>query len=78
VPAEPAPDDKNMLTIQDVVRMTTLSPSSVNRMYREQPPRLPPPVKIGQRRKAWRARDIAAWVEARDEQTNTPRNRQRH
>jgi predicted DNA-binding transcriptional regulator AlpA len=68
----------DLLTIEEVARLTTLSHSTINRMYREQPPRLPPPVPIGERRKAWRRRDIEAWVDARDEQTNRPANRRRH
>jgi predicted DNA-binding transcriptional regulator AlpA len=74
-PVEPKHGDGDLLTIKDVARITTLSLSSINRRYREQPPRLPPPVQVSARRKAWRARDIQAWVDARDEQTNRPANR---
>ena len=61
----PGPSDDDMLTIVDVARMTSLSPSTINRYYRAKPPRLPPPVKLSPRRKGWLARDIKEWIAER-------------
>jgi prophage regulatory protein len=68
---EPLPADDTMLRINEVVRLTGISVSSLKRMVEDG--RFPRPMRIGIRAKGWPARDIRHFIEALDEQRKRPR-----
>ena len=68
-PAEPMPEDDTMLDINDVMRLTGISKSSINRDYRRKPPTFPPPthrVGVGNHGKRWKAGVVKAWLAERE------------
>lgn len=52
-----------MIRLAQVSQATTLSKASIYRLLALG--KFPAPVKIGERRVAWRASDIAAWLDLR-------------
>ncbi|WP_210269807.1 helix-turn-helix transcriptional regulator [Hyphomicrobium methylovorum] len=67
----PEPADDTMLRVDDVVRLTGLSHSTIKRMISDG--RFPKHLRIGERAKGWLARDVKAWIEALNEQRRRPR-----
>lgn len=57
----PAPD--TMLNMQDVIRLTGLSESSIKRMVTDG--RFPPPIKLSPRRNGWLASAVIEWRDTR-------------
>lgn len=60
------PADDTMLRIEEVMRLTGISQSQLRRMWMEEPPRFPRPVKLSERMIGWKASDVKAWREERD------------
>jgi prophage regulatory protein len=58
-----APAFDRLLTMRELTRATSLSRTTVYRMVDEGT--LPPPLKIGKSRIAWRASSIARWLAER-------------
>jgi prophage regulatory protein len=63
-PVEPEPDGP-LLTMRDVVRMTTTSKTTIKRWVSDNDNDFPRPVKLSPRRIAWRKKDVVAWIERR-------------
>jgi prophage regulatory protein len=65
------PPDDTVVRPVEVVRLTGLSKSTINRMVSAGT--FPPPLRIGERARGWLARDLKAWRELLDEQRRRPR-----
>jgi prophage regulatory protein len=64
-PAAPsAADDNRLIGGRDVRRLTSLSRATLYRLVRDG--QFPKPVRVAHRRVAWRATDVAAWLETRE------------
>jgi prophage regulatory protein len=61
-PAEPEPDGP-LLTMRDVIKMTSVSKSSIKRWINDKD--FPRPIKLSPRRIAWHKKDVVAWIEQR-------------
>lgn len=63
-----------LLTRQQVEKISGLSRSSLYRMMRTQPPEFPTPIKISRRSVRWRLSEVSAWLDSRPRATgNIPR-----
>ncbi|MFT3732843.1 MAG: AlpA family phage regulatory protein [Hyphomicrobium sp.] len=65
------PPDDTVVRPVEVVRLTGLSKSTINRMVSAGT--FPPPLRIGERARGWLSRDLKAWRELLDEQRRRPR-----
>jgi predicted DNA-binding transcriptional regulator AlpA len=65
------PDDDTMLSSKDVVRITGVSLSTINRMAADG--RFPQPMHLSPRRIGWPAREVKAWIDTVDLQRRKPR-----
>jgi prophage regulatory protein len=65
-PEEPEPQDDDMLSPRDVVRLTGLSKSTIKRMFNDG--RFPKPMHLSPRRIGWPAREVKAWLHRLDDQ----------
>ena len=63
-PVEPEPDGP-LLTMRDVVRMTTMSKTTIKRWVSDNDNDFPRPVKLSPRRIGWRKKDVMVWLEQR-------------
>lgn len=63
---EALPDDSTMLDMHEVVRITSLSQSTIKRMVIDQ--RFPEPMKLSPRRNGWPAKEVRMWLEALHDQ----------
>jgi prophage regulatory protein len=63
-PAEPEPDGPT-LTMRDVVKMTTMSKTTIKRWVSDKHSDFPRPIKLSPRRIGWRKKDVVAWLEQR-------------
>ena len=68
---EPMPEDDTMLRIGEVVRLTGISGSTMNRMVLDG--RFPKPMRLSPRRIGWPAREVKAWKRQLDDQRRAPR-----
>lgn len=57
-----------MLPIKKVSEMTTLAPASIRRKYRAGT--FPAPLKLSERRYAWRESDVQGWLDKLEAVTN--------
>ena len=57
-------DNDRYLTASAVAELTTLSRATIERKVRAGD--MPPPIKISERRKAWKASSIRAWMAERE------------
>ena len=55
--------DHRMMRLPEVLRLTGLGKSTLYEMISDD--RFPRQVKIGERARGWRSRDIASWLESR-------------
>jgi predicted DNA-binding transcriptional regulator AlpA len=65
-PPVPAPADDTMLRVGEVLRMTSLSLSTLKRYVQGIGDTFPPPVKLSARRIGWKAGDVKAWLAERE------------
>jgi prophage regulatory protein len=70
-PREPEPQDHDMLSPRDVVRLTGLSLSTIKRMVNDD--RFPKPMHLSPRRIGWPAREVKAWINRLDDQRRATR-----
>ena len=64
----PLPDDRTMLQMRDVTRLTGLSKSTIKRQVVAGT--FPKPLKLSARRLGWLAQEVNAWFSQLDEQRN--------
>jgi len=68
---EPEPEDDDMLSPRDVVRITGLSLSTIKRMANDG--RFPKPMRLSPRRIGWTAREVKEWLNRLDDQRRATR-----
>ena len=70
-PADPKPQDDDMLSPRDVVRITGLSLSTIKRMFNDG--RFPKPLHLSPRRIGWPARQVKDWLRTLQDQSRSTR-----
>lgn len=65
-----SPSDDQLLRIQDVVRLTTLSRSSVNLWVATN--RFPKPIPLSTTIKVWPAKVVRAWIQEKAQSSEAP------
>lgn len=74
---DPLPPDDAMLSMNDVVRITGLSESTIKRRVSEASSDFPQPLKLSPRRIGWPAHQIKAWLKRQEAMTKAWRQRHR-
>jgi prophage regulatory protein len=70
-PREPEPQDDDMLSMREVVRMTGLSESTIKRMFNDG--RFPKPLHLSPRRVGWPTGQVKDWLRTLQDQSRSTR-----